>query len=196
MKIQILGAALLAGSLSYGQSILTDFSSFALSGTYEAWTSATITSGPSDYQIVTTDFGGGWYNLPSAVNGGAADTLTFDLDVNAGNVATLFNVVLIDADGTERVFRFDGLTEGADQSLNVALDDFLQDNSAGTSPGLDISSITALHIQGTFTNGNPGLVMNLTFDNLALTTAVPEPAGFGFLLGLLGLGFFGARRRR
>ncbi len=179
---------------SSAQTVLSDFSNFALTGTYEQWNGATFTSGPADFRVQAPgDFGGGWHTLPGAIDASGATQLQVNLDVNPNNVASLFNIVLFDGDGTQRVYRFEGLMAGADQSLAVDLDDFLQDNQPGGTPGLDVSSITEFHLQGSFGNGNPGLAMDLTFDNLAL--AVPEPASLLLAaLAIIGL-MIGTRRQ-
>jgi len=153
-----------------GPDVISDFSSFNLDGTYVDWVAgATFTSGAADFTVqATSDFGGGFAAIAPAFDATGETTLEIQLDVNAGNVADKFNIVLKDADGTERVFRFDTLTAGAGQTLTVDLINFLQDNQAGTVAGLDLANLTEFHIQGTFENGQPGLGMDLTFDNLAL----------------------------
>lgn len=172
--------------------VLSDFGNFAFTGTYETFYSGTFTSGPNDFRIQAYDFGGGWYNLPAAVDASGATALQIDLDVNAGNVADKFYIVLIDADGTERVFPFTGVGVGAGQSLSVDLADYFQDNAVGAVAGLDVSAITVFHIQGTFANGNPGLALDMTVDNLSL---VPEPASIA-LLGLSGVAIAIRRGKR
>lgn len=170
--------------------VISDFSNFNLTGTYVQWGVGTFTSNPTNFQVQANDFGGGWHDLAPTVGDATATELEVQLDVNAGNVATKFNVVLIDGDGTERVFRFEPIAIGAGQTLTKDLSDFLQDNNPGGVAGLDTTNLVAFHLQGTFENGDPGVAMDLTFDNLAL---VPEPSTA--LLGLVGcLGLL--RRRR
>lgn len=157
--------------------LIEDFSGFALSGTYVQFDTGTFTDNGTDWTLQANDFGGGWFDLPAPINASGRTALELELDVNAGNVAEIFNIVLIDADGTERVYRFSDLVAGDDQTLVIDLDDFLQDNAVGTVPGLDLSAITTFHIQGTFANGDPGQLLDLTLDNLALIEDV------GFLPG-------------
>jgi hypothetical protein len=155
-----------------GPDLLSDFSSVNLTGTYAQWGGGTFTSNANDFRVEANDFGGGWFVLPSTVDATGEISLEVQLDVNAANVADAFNVVLIDADGTERVYRFSGLTVGNNQTLSIDLSNFLQDNQTGSTPGLDIANLVTFHLQGTFGNGDPGDFMDLTFDNLALTGGV------------------------
>ncbi len=162
-----------------GPDVLSDFSNFSLTGTYVDWASpsAQFTSGPNDFRVVAGDFGGGWFDLPQPLDASGETTLEVQLDVNPGNVADKFNVVLVDGDGTERVYRFLNLVVGDEQTLTIDLSDFLQDNAVGSVPGLDLSNIVTFHLQGTFTN-SPSQTLDLTFDNLALI-----PGGVGLIPG-------------
>ncbi len=170
LSATLFAAAVLTAGAASANVQISDFGSFDLTGTYENWNDATFTSGASDFRVEGGDFGGGWFELPAPVDATGETSLEIMLDVNAANVATLFNVVIFDADGTERVYRWEELAVGDDQTLTVGLDDFLQDNNAGTVEGLDVSNITQFHLQGSFSNGNPGLLLDLTFDNLALVS--------------------------
>jgi hypothetical protein len=162
-------------AVSQAEVTLNDFSSFNLTGTYVAWDAGTFTSGATAFTVQANDFGGGFHNLPAPVNGSGNDTLSVRLNVNPGNVADKFNVILVDGDGTERVYRIDGVGIGDDQTFTKSLSAFLQDNAPGSTPGLDLTNLTAFHLQGSFANGNPGQAMNLTFDKLSLVTGPPPP---------------------
>ena len=155
-----------------GPDVLSDFSSVNFDGTYAQFDTGVFTSGANDFTIQANDFGGGFFDLAAPLDASGEGILEIQLDVNAGNAADKFNIVLVDADGTERVFRFDGVAIGDDQTLTVDLANFLQDNVGGTVAGLDLASLTAFHVQGTFENGDPGLDMDLTVDNLALIPGV------------------------
>ena len=181
----------------HANTTLSDFSNFALTGTYVVWDGSTFTPTATNFRVQAPgDFGGSFKNLVPAINATGETTLELKLDVNPNNVANKFNVVLIDGDGTERVYRFANVLAGAGQTLTTSLATFLQDNQPGTTPGLNISNLTVFHLQGTFENGNPGQAMDLTFDNLALTGAVPEPATLAIagMASILGIVFCGRRR--
>ncbi len=150
--------------------LLSDFGNFNLTETYAQWISGAFTSGVNDFRVQANDFGGGWKALPS-LDATGETSLQVRLDVGPANVADKFNIVLVDGDGTERVYRFDNLLVGDNQTLSIDLANFLQDNVPGAVPGLDLSNLTAFHTQGTFGNGDPGLAMDLTFDNLSLGAA-------------------------
>ena len=178
--------------------LINSFSNFTPSGQYVSWTPATFTSGPDDFTVAATNSGGAFYTIPGGIHATLEDRLEVKFDVNASDVAHVFNVVLIDGDGTERVFRYGNLPIGADQTLTRSLlvndeaTGWLQDNQPGTTAGLDITNITTFHLQGTFASAS---ALNLTFDNLALL-GVPEPTSL-VLLGVIpfvGLGM--ARQRR
>ena len=151
--------------------LLSDFGDFNLTGTYAQWDSGTFTSGPDDFRVQAFDLGGGWKTFSSPIDATGETDLQVRLDVNPANATNAFNVVLVDGDGTERVYRFDNLTAGDNQTLSIDLNDYHQDNAVGGVPGLDLSDLRDFHIQGTFGNGDPGLFMDLTFDNLSLGVA-------------------------
>ncbi len=165
--------------------LLSDFSNFSLNGTYAEWDSGIFTPTADDFRVQAGDVGGGWHNLAPSVDATGETTLQVQLDVNSANSSGAFNVVLIDADGTQRVYRFLGLTVGDDQLLSIDLDDFLQDNANGTVPGLDLSNLTTFHLQGTFENS--GQFLDVTFDNLSLG----GPGGAALLGDIDGDGFVG-----
>lgn len=170
----IASAALAA--VSQAEVTLSDFSNFNLTGTYVAWDSGTFTSGATAFSVLAGDFGGGFQNLPAPVNATGNDTISIRMDVNAGNIANKFNIVLVDGDGTERAYRFDNIAVGNNQTFTKNVASFLQDNAPGSTPGLNLANITAFHLQGTFTNGNPGQTMDMTFDKLSFVVApfVPD----------------------
>lgn len=177
--IRTLGAGLLIAGLvplARGEVLITDFSDLTLDYTYAQWDFGTFTSGATQFRVEAFDSGGG--GKGAAVDGTGCDTLQVTFDVNAANASDAFNVVLSDADGTQRVYRFSGLATGVEDlgvSLTKDLTDFIQDNAPGTTPGLDLANLTGFDLQGTFGNGNPGLLMDLSFDTLELTQSGTGP---------------------
>ncbi len=155
------------GGGSAGGTVLSDFSDFALTETYAQWASAAFTSGPDDFRVVSTDFGGGLYDLVPNVDAGAAAVMQLDVTFNPANETDKLVVILVDGDGTERVYRFENLTNGT-HTLTRDLSDFNNDNAPGAVPGLDLSDLNLFHVAGAFHNGMPGAVMDVTFDNLIL----------------------------
>ena len=152
--------------------LLSDFSNATFTDVYEAWVGGSvITSGATDLRVEATDFGGGYFDLAAPIDATGATALNFTLTANPADVSGALNVVLIDADGTESVFRLDGIVNGATDEYIIDLTNNANgENAPGTIPGLDPSAIVTSHAQGIFANDNPGLVMDLTLDNLALTS--------------------------
>jgi PEP-CTERM motif len=187
----------IAASQAHADTLISTFSNFVPSGQYVNWTPASFTSGPTDWRVQANNSGGAFFTPPGGIHATNENLLEVNFDVNQADVAHVFNVVLIDGDGTERVFRYGNLAIGNDQTRTRSLlvqsetAGWLQDNQPGTTPGLNITNITTFHLQGTFANT---AVLDLTFDNLALR--VPEPA----TIALVGLGALAAtplvRRRR
>jgi hypothetical protein len=188
----LIASAMLA-AVSQAEVTISDFSSFNLTGTYGSWGSGTFTSGATAFRIQAASDGGGFKDLVPAINASGNDTISIKLDVNPGNVATKFNLVLFDADGTARVYRFDGISVGNNQTFTKNVASFLQDNNVGSVPGLNLANLTAFHIQGTFENAN---AIDMTFDNLSMIVApfvpdqiingnfeTPNGAGWGTVQG-------------
>ena len=187
--VTALGTVLGGGSQSSADVLISDFSNFSQTGTYVEWDNGTFTSGATDWRVQANDFGGGWVTLGSQIDASAEDTIELTLTVNPGNAAPFFNLVMFSGapGSTQAAWRFP-LVPGT-QTLIADLDnpDFF---NAGDILSWDKSDIgNEWHLQGTFQNGNPGLAMDVTFDNLVLT---PEPAS----LGLLGLGVLALAGRR
>jgi hypothetical protein len=195
VRIAAIVALVIVASRANADTIISTFSNFVPSGQYEAWTPASFTSGPTDWRVQATNFGGAFFSPPGGIHATNESLLEVNFDVNSADVAHVFNVVLIDGDGTERVFRYGNLPVGNDQTLTRSLlvqsesAGWLQDNNPGTTPGLNITNITTFHLQGTFANT---LALDLTFDNLALR--VPEPATW-CLIGGTCVFLTGMRRR-
>jgi len=156
-----------AGGSTSG-ALLSDFSNFTLSATYGRWATGTFTSGPTDFRVQSTDWGGGLFDLNPDVDATGATTMVLDFTFNAGNQADKLVVILVDADNTQRVYRFDDLPTTGTFHLTRDLSTFNNDNNPGTVPGLDLAHLGVFHIAGAYNHGNPGVPMDVTFDNLQL----------------------------
>jgi len=161
---------------------LTDFNGFGFTQTYNLWNTGTLTTGPDDLHIQALDYGGGWVDLAEPLDASGLTHLELDLDVNPGNEAGSFVVVLIDEDGTQRVFRFDDLAEEGRQIHTIHLDDFEREIAIGHIPGLDLTVITRFHLQGGANMALPGHLIDLTLNHLAFTDGY-VPAIFGDING-------------
>ena len=178
-----------------GDALISDFSNFTLDGTYERWdpndpntiVDPNLISGAESYTVQAYDFGGGYKDIIPNINAPTATDLNLDIVINPANQAEVVRVLLTDADGTERIFDFDIAGLSGAQSLTRPLDSYDFDISAGSVPGLDLTDLSFFHIAGDFSNGKPGNVYDITFDNLALSDAdqgshtldfVPSPASF------------------
>jgi len=176
--------------------LISDFSNFGPTGAYVDWVNGTLTAGPNDWRVQSTNSGGAFTQPAPPIQASSEHLLEARFSVNPADVAHVFNVVLFDGDGTQRVFRYRNLAIGNNQTLTRSLlvqnedTGWLQDNAAGTTAGLDISSIVEWHVQGTFASA---AVSDITFDNLVL---VPEPMTTALLSvgALMGVGLI--RRRR
>lgn len=157
-----------ASSGSTTGALLSDFSSFSLSSVYGRWATATFTSGATTFRVQGTDWGGGLHDLQPDVDAGGATTMVLDFTFNAGNQADKLVVILVDADNTQRVYRFDDLPTTGTFHLTRDLASYNNDNNPGTIPGLDLNHLAVFHIAGAYNHGNPGVPMDVTFDNLQL----------------------------
>lgn len=151
--------------------LLSDFGDFSLNATYGRWSDpnlTTITPGPTSFRVKSTDWGGGLHDLDPDVDAAGATTMLLDFTFNAGNQADKLVVILVDADNTQRVYRFDDLPPTGAFQLTRDLSTFNNDNNPGAIPGLDLGNLAVFHIAGAFNHGNPGVPMDVTFDNLQL----------------------------
>lgn len=149
----------------------------------------TDTPGANSYLITGTDFGStlvGSIATPVSSLGSVnalylIGTLTFTT-----NPGTNFQVGLYDSNGNGRLYQANWssfTTSGVQQeiTLSYAVADGAFNGTA---------SVITLSVSG------PGNSINFSLNNLATTSAVPEPATFAALFGLASLGFCAVRRRR
>jgi hypothetical protein len=157
---------------------INDFSFFTLTGAYGTWSNpgiTTFTSGPDDFTVDGTDFGGGFFFGGSfTTNGAGATAVALDVTLNPANQADRLSVVLFDGDNTVRVYTWSNLTNGA-QTLVRNLNDFSREDNVGAIPGFDPASIGQFNLEGGFNNGNPGNTLDVTFERLYL---IGEPRNY------------------
>ncbi len=179
------------GRAGGGDALLSEFSTFAFTGTYNQWTTATITPGPTSVRIQSTDYGGGFFDLNPNISAPGATELRVNVTVNAANQANRFRIILADEDTTERAYQFDVPPGPGTYSLSVPISNYVSEGNPGTIPGLDLSRISFFHVTGGFNNGNPGVTFDMTFDRLALADSDegdhvlnfdPGPSGFNTTL--------------
>ena len=145
--------------------VVCDFNNFWPSGQWGSFDpNSSFTSDPNEFTIAATEQGGSWTALDPAVDAAGATHAVLDVTINAGNLADKVVIVLIDADGTTRLFNFVHSGPGR-QLITVALSDYAAENDPGTSPGLDVSALTQFNVQGDWYPNNP---LNMTFHNLEL----------------------------
>lgn len=201
MKRSLLASTLsVAGSLilashAMAAATITTFDNFTSDALYASWTSATIVSGPVSYDITATGYGSNYKYIGGTPINGIGSThleLTVSLSGPAAADGQLGPIIsLIDADGTRNNYAWYGRPLGS-QVLTMPIDSPTGVEAAGTTPGLDLSTLTHMHMQldpGGF--GTSG-AYTVSWQNLAL---IPEPSSMA-LLGLGALGLLVARRRR
>jgi len=193
----------LAGSFALvcpavAQSTITTFDNFTSDSLFPSWAlpSATVVSGATSYDITATGYGSNYKYIGFPAINGAGNThleLRVTLSGPAGADGHLGPIIgLIDGDGTHVNFAWYGRTLGS-HILSSPVDSPTWVAAAGTTPGLDLNTLTHMHMQldpGGF--GTSGFY-TVSWENLALTV-VPEPTSFALVgLGLAGMIVF--RRR-
>jgi hypothetical protein len=192
----------LAGSLAIvsramADATITTFDSFTSDALYASWASATIGSGPTAYAITATGYGSNYKYIGEPVINGVGNThLELKVTLSGpgpadGQLGPIIS--LVDGDGTYANYAWFGQTLGS-HTLTMAVDSPSWFSSAGTTPGLDLSTLMHMHMQldpGGF--GTSG-AYTVSFENLSLIT-VPEPSSLA-LFGLGAIGFAVMRRRR
>lgn len=153
--------------------LVTDFNNFSLDGTFDAWDTATITSGADSLRVEGTGTGGG-YALPGFPNASATNTIELDVTVNSGDSPNV-TALLEDGDGTQYLYRFGSLTNGnhvltfplTPVGLTIGGNDS-SNPVAGTTPGLDLTNLLAFQI-GVETGA--GVDYDVEFNNFRLFAA-------------------------
>ncbi len=177
---------------------ITTFDFFTSDALYASWAlpSATIVSGPTSYSVTATGYGSNYkyIGFPVIQGGGLGNNrlqLTVTLSGPPAADGQLGPIVeLIDGDGTDYNFAWYGQTLGS-HVLTMSLNSPTWANAPGTTPGLDLDTLTHMHMQldpGGF--GTLG-AYTVAWEDLSL---IPEPSSFALVsLGIAG--FVLARRR-
>lgn len=187
-----------AGLASAGTSITT-FDNFVSDALYPSWAlpASTVVSGPTSYSITATGYGSNYKYIGFPEILGAGNThieLTVALSGPAAADGHLGPIVdIIDGDGTRFSYAWYGQNLGS-HILTMAVDAPTSVPAAGGTPGLDLNTLTHMHMQldpGGF--GSQGQY-TVEWQNLQLTGAVPEPSSLLLAICCSGLAF-GVRRR-
>ena len=189
----------LLGVSARADALITDFDNFTSDALYPSWSSATIVSGASSYGITATGYGSNYKYIgsPEITGAGYQDlelTVTLSGPPEAdGHLGPI--VGLIDGDGTHYNFAWYGqqlgqhvLTQNTESPTWVA--------APGTTPGLDLNTLTHMHMQldpgGFGTTGE----YTIEWENLSLVNRVPEPASLALMVLAGGAGLVRLRKRR
>lgn len=186
-KVVGVAAMLSIVSTGWGYTLINNFTDFSLGGAWGSWGNPGATfSGPDSFDVETypgAGWGGGWhYNWPLIPDASAETTVELKIVVHSGSSVGIPLVVLEDHDGTQYVYNWVDIGEGS-HTLTRAINDPAWIAAAGGTPGLDLTFIEFIQLQGDFS------YTKMSWDNLALT---PEPAS----ILAMGLGLLLTSRRR
>lgn len=164
-------ACLVAPTRATADTTINSFDNFTSDALYASWLTGTIVSGPTSYSVTATGYGSNWKYNPVDGSGYTNIQLTVTLsgapeaDGKLGPIITL-----VDADGTSCNYAWYGQTLGS-HVLNMPVKSPTWSNAAGTVPGLDLATLTHLHLQldpstyaGQYT---------VVWEDLSLTGAAP-----------------------
>lgn len=171
-------ALALAGTLGMfsrarADTTISTFEFFNANALYGSWGSATIDSGPEAYTITATNYGSNWKYLGTIdASGETTVELTVNLSSSSTNDGKLGPIVsLVDADGTYYNYAWYGQLNGS-HVLTLPVNQPTAIVNAGSVAGLDLATITHLHLQldpSTYHDG-----YTIAWENLRLTGA-PGP---------------------
>lgn len=181
-------AGLVLSASASADTLITNFDSYVPNSLYGAWGDGnvtTITSGPTSYDVESLDFGGAYKDIIPNPDGTGETTVELDASVIATSLGNLgFVIALGDTDLTEWNYRWLGVTAG-NHILTLPIDTptFISNN--GGNSVLDLDALDYIHIQVDPGGANS---YSVSFNNLRLTGAVPEPASITLVVcGVAGL---------
>ena len=176
----------------FGATLVEDYDSFHLTGTYGNWSNAGLTaftSGPESYTVQSSGFGGGFFDLNPPINALGETQIELSVTVDASGSLPGVILALVDGDGTLQNYAWYAIPDGEHLlTKTVGMTSF--GGEPGSTPGLDLSNLDFFHIQ--VDGASP---YRVGFNNLQVTQ-VPEPTSFT-LFGLsFVVGIFARRHRR
>ena len=162
---------------------IESFDNFTANALYASWATpaATITSGPTSWDVSSVGYGSLW-RYEGDINGSAYSQvqLTVNISGDPGFIAGPI-VDLIDNNGAWATFAWYGITTPGEHVLTADL---------SATPWLNVADIQHIHIEC-----DPGAAPDLMYDlNLQDLSLVPEPTSLT-LLGFGALTLVIARRR-
>jgi hypothetical protein len=140
-------AGLTLASSASAETIVNTFDYFSSGALYASWSTATIDSGETAYTITATGYGSNWKYNPIDATGETTVQLTVTLNsagVNDGKLGPI--VTFVDADGTKWHYAWYGQTNGH-HVLTMPLSEPTWKEIAGSVSGLDLATLTHLHMQ-------------------------------------------------
>ena len=194
--LTVAASMILAGEASAATTITT-FDNFNSDALYPSWAlpSSTIVSGPTSYSITATGYGSNYKYIGDPAIAGAGNThieLTVALSGPQAADGHLGPIVgVIDGDGTHYNYAWYGQLLG-NHVLTMAVESPTWIAAAGGAPGLDLNTLTHMHMQ--LDPGGFGTQGQYTVEWQNLQLIVPEPSSL-LLAGCCSGLALGARRR-
>ena len=181
--VMAIAGALATANWAWADVTIDNFHNFTANALYGSWATpaATITSGPTSWEVSSIGYGSLW-KYEGDINGSGATRvqLTIDITGDPGFIAGPI-VDLVDNNGAWATFAWYGITTPGSYVLTGDL---------STTPWINIADIQHIHLECD-PGAAPTVMYDLTFRDLSL---IPEPAS----LTLVGLGVAAlviARRR-